>query len=157
MRSKSLCVALAAAAAASGTAAPLATATTKTTPKAQVIKRGDAICAKGNQRITLSPPTGDPDQITPDQLRAAAPFLHQLATVVADEVRQVAALGPPDHDRALFNRAIATSRVMVRWMRREAVAAKAGDVEAFHAASRRDSGELATHLLVRFGFRVCGR
>jgi hypothetical protein len=158
MRSKTLCVALAAAVAASGTAASLATATaTKTTPKAQLIKRGDAICAKASRRITLSPPSGDPDHITPDQLRAAAPFLHQLATVVAGEVRQVAALGPPDRDRALFERAIATSRVMVKWMRREADAAKAGDVDAFHRASRHDSGELSARLLARFGFRTCGR
>lgn len=157
MRTKTLCVALAAAVAASGTAASLATATTKTMPKAQLIKRGDAICAKASRRITLSPPAADPDHATPDQLRAAAPFLRQTATVVADEVRQVSALGPPDRNRALFTRAISTSRVMVKWMRREAAAAEAGDVAAFHEASRHDSGEQAAHLLVGFGFRVCGR
>jgi hypothetical protein len=157
MQSKTLCVALVAAVAAGGTTPSLATATAKTTPKAQLIKRGDAICTKGSRRITLSPPSADPVHATPAQLRAAAPFLAQLTTVIGDEVRQVAALGPPDRDQALFARAIATSRVMVKWMRREAAAAKAGDVKAFHRASQHDSGELSARLLARFGFRQCGQ
>jgi hypothetical protein len=158
MRSKTLCVAVAATVAASGTAAQLATATTtKTIPKAELIKRGDAICKKGNRRITLTPPSGDPAHITPDQLRAAAPFLRQELRVNAAEVRQVAALGMPDRDKATFKRAIALSRQMLRWVRKEVAAAEAGDVAAFHVAMRHDSGQAASQTLARFGFRVCGR
>jgi hypothetical protein len=157
MQYKSVCVALAAAVAASGTAAQAATSTTKTIPKAPLIKRGDAISEKGSRRITLSPPSVEPTHPTPAQLRAAAPFLHQIAAVVGDEVRQVGALGTPDRDRATFERAIARSRVMVRWMRKEAAAAKAGDVRAFEKASANDSGEASARLLARFGFRVCGQ
>ncbi len=110
MQSRTICVALVAAVAASGTAAQLATATTRTIPKAQLIKRGDAICAKGNRRITLSPPSGDPAHVTADQLRAAAPFLRQQLEVNASEVRQVAALGtarPRPRDVQARDRALA--------------------------------------------------
>ena len=156
MRSKTLCVAILAAVAAGGTAAQAATAT-KTIPKAQLIKRGDAICTAGNRGLTLSPPSGDPEHMTPDQLRAAAPFLRQGLRVNASEVRQVAALGLPDRDRATFKRAIALSRRMLKWVRKEVAAAQAGDVQAFLQASRHDTGRAASRTLARFGFRVCGQ
>jgi hypothetical protein len=157
MQYKSVCVALAAAVAASGTAAPLAIATTKTIPKAQLIKRGDAICTKGNRGLTLAPPAGDPEHVTPDQLRAAVPFLRHGRRVNAGELRRVTALGRPDRDRATFERAMALSRRMLKWTRKEVAAAQAGDVEAFLEASRHDTGRAASRALARFGFRVCGQ
>jgi hypothetical protein len=157
MRSKTLCVAAVAAVAASGTAAQAATSTTKVIPKAQLIKRGDAICKKGNRGLTLAPPAGDPEHVTPDQLRAAVPFLRQGLRVNGGEVRRVSALGVPDRDRAAFKRAIALSRQMLKWTRKEVAAAQAGDVGAFLQASRHDTGRAASLALARFGFRVCGQ
>jgi hypothetical protein len=162
VKTKSISVALAATIAAGGiaTAAPaVATTKAKTIPKAQLIKRGDAICAKGNRGLTLAPPAGmDPMHPTPAQLRAAAPFLHQLSVVVGGEVRKVSALGAPDQDRALFERGMRGARRMVRGMRAQAAAAKAGDLDAFATASRRSNhhGDVSGRQLAQFGFKVCG-
>jgi hypothetical protein len=160
VKTRTISIALAAAIATTGGAAAAQPATAtkaQTLPKRQLIKRGDAICAKGNRRLTLSPPAGvDPMHPTPAQLRAAAPFLHQLSVVVGDEVRQVNALGVPDRDRALFERAMRNSRRMVRGMRAQAAAAKAGDVDAYLAAGRDGSDDLSSRQIARFGFKVCG-
>jgi hypothetical protein len=161
VNTRTIAVALAATVAAAGgaTAAQAGTAKTKTIPKAQLVERGDAICAKGNQRLTLAPPAGmDPMHPTADQLRAAEPFLRQLSEVIGGEVRHVSALGRPDADRALFERGMRGARRMVRGMRRQAAAAKAGDVDAFLAASRRANhhGDVSGRQLARFGFEVCG-
>lgn len=161
MKTRTIGVALVATIAAAGgtTAAQAGTTTTKTIPKAQLIKRGDAICTKGNQRLTLAPPADmNPMHPTVDQLRAAEPFLRQLSVVIGGEVRHVSALGTPDEDRALFERGMRGARRMVRGMREQAAAAKAGDVDAFLAASKRSDhqGAVSGRRLARFGFEVCG-
>lgn len=133
-----------------------AQAAAKQIPKAQLIKRADAICTKGNRHITLQPPQFDPAHPTADQLRSAAPFLHQLAHVIGGEVTAVRALGIPDPGAAAFRRAMTESRHLVHDMRAQARAARAGDVPAFLAASRRADANTSGPQLARFGFRVCG-
>jgi hypothetical protein len=156
MRSKTLCVAIVAAVATSGMTAQLATATTKTIPKAELIKRGDAICRRGDRGLTLSPPAGDPT-VSAAALRKFAPFLRQQLHVNAREVRRIAALGLPDRDRAAFQHAIALARRMLKAVRQEVAAAQAGDLKAFLRAARHDSGQAASRELARFGFRACGQ
>jgi hypothetical protein len=159
MRSTTLCFAIVAAVAASGTTVPAATATTKTIPKAQLVKRGDAICKRGNRGYTLSPPSGDPAHMTADQLRKALPFLRQDLRVTGSEVREVAALGTPDREAKTFRRAIARSQGLLKALRQEIAAVQAGDVPAFLAALQQEqnAGRAASRLLFRVGFRVCGQ
>lgn len=129
-----------------------------TIPKAQLIRRGDAICEKGNATIgKVKAPNFDPAHATAKQLKSGATFADTLAKTIGSEVRDVAALGTPDSDAATFSKAIADSRAYVASLRGQADAAKAGDVRGFRAAMKDDDADQSGTLLARFGFKVCGQ
>lgn len=129
----------------------------KTVPKAEIIREGDAICRKAIKQVTAAPPTLDPTHATPAQIKTVAPFFRQVAASTQSSVNQIAALGKPDKDAALLDQALAEGRTAAANSLAVADAAQRGDRRALIAAFRKSQQPSGGKAAKKFGFKVCAQ
>jgi hypothetical protein len=129
----------------------------KTVPKAEIIRKGDAICRNAVKQVTAAPPTIDPTRATAAQIKGIAPFFRQVAASTQTSVSQIAALGKPDKDAALLERILAGGRTAVADNLAVANAAQKGDRTALRAAFAKSQGDSGRKLAKQFGFKVCAQ
>ena len=129
----------------------------ETKPKAEVIRKADAACSRRHrQEARLSQPTVAPDTATAKDMPAIAAFLKQDYPIVKAQIDDVRKAGPPDRDRALFDRTLAAADRLVKDFAQARDAAARGDVTGFKAAFAKIRTNESGRLAKQFGFKVCG-
>jgi hypothetical protein len=135
----------------------------KTISKADFIKRADAICASGNQRIRALPqPNLNPSKVTTAQLPQLASFLGQFLMVLQSEYDQIVALPSPSSDKSTIDQALASVKQSIGVFAQMRQRAMAGDVAGFKTLFAQENGpgsanNRANALAKQFGLKVCGQ
>lgn len=126
--------------------------------QAQVIAKGDQVCAHEIAvRRALKPPQANPATADAATIKTFAPFLSADTASLRREVQGIEALGTPRTGAPLLKQAIAQGNRDVALQTAAAQAAAKGDVPAFRAAFvslSKISGPPPQ--LKQFGFKVCG-
>jgi hypothetical protein len=135
-----------------------------TVAKATIIREGDAICRKlnavtanGLRSLSSTGITSITKLLaaTSAQLKQVAPILAKSANALSTEAQQLAALGTPTKDAALFNQVVADVRKTAAFAQAGVKAAAHGDTKAFVAAvGGNGAGGIAAHG-PQFGFHAC--
>jgi hypothetical protein len=133
-----------------------------TIPKADFIKRVDAICGTYNAQTRAIPfPNVDPNKATKAQLPQFAATLNKLSSLLHAERSQIAAVPKPDKDAALFAQGFAGFQAQISPVDKAAAAASSGNPAAFRAAAKALNGPppgsaQARAAVKKFGLKVCG-
>jgi hypothetical protein len=134
--------------------------TTSTISKAELVKRGDAICAeaKAAQAKLPAPPPIDPATATADDLAKVESYVKSGSTIFTDEIAKLRALGVPSNERATWEKALTTLTKGSEAQAAMATAAGDGDVAGFKTALAQVTATAlpAQHALKSLGFKVCG-
>lgn len=130
----------------------------RSSPKAQVIAKGDAICRKYDKQSNqlFSSLKFNPAHASSAQLKKAAPLLAKQASILRTETGQVGALGAPDKDAALFQKTISGAKQAGQDFGDAAQAARRGDTKAFKTAFGKLDANNSSKLAKQFGFKTCG-
>ncbi len=121
----------------------------QTATKADVIARGDAICANALRAVrATTPPAGG----TPAEL---SDYLQRVLPIVDQEVGGLSALPRPARDRVLLNRYIAAVTALGSDYRRLAAAARRADETATAQALATLRSSPAALLAQRYGLIQC--
>jgi hypothetical protein len=125
--------------------------------KADLIKKGDAICRDSNKRLepvfgkVFKPGEGNPPA------DKAAPILKEAAKLVRRQYERFAALEPGDKEKKDFKRFVETFKTTVTLLDESVVAAEKGDSEGYlkklqlaNEADSSTSGDMKA-----FGFKSC--
>jgi acyl-CoA reductase-like NAD-dependent aldehyde dehydrogenase len=125
--------------------------------KAELVKRGDAICTESNRKLepvfakAFKPGEGNPPA------DKAAPVLEEAAQIVRNQYERFADLNPPKADKKEFDRFAENFESTVKFLDEAAKAAKKGDTEGYlkqlQLANEADSS--TAEAMKRFGFRAC--
>jgi hypothetical protein len=136
----------------------------KTIPKADWIKRADAICAGATKTRNAIPfPRVNPASATKAQLQMQiGPYLAKLIPSQQSTHDQVAALPSPDSGKATITGALANVQKSIDQFKALTRSANAGDVATFRkqfAALNAPSspGNAASAQVKAFGLKVCGQ
>ncbi len=126
--------------------------------QAQVIAKGDPICAHEIAvRRGLKPPQANPATANPATIKTFAPYLSATTASLRREVQGIEALGTPRTGAALLKQAIAQGQHDVALQMAATQAAAKGNVPAFRAAFASLSKiNGPPPQLKQFGFKVCG-
>jgi hypothetical protein len=133
---------------------------TKTISKAELVKRGDVVCAqaKAAQAKLPAPPPIDPATATAADLAKVESYVKGGSTIFTDEIAKLRALGVPSNDRATWEKALTTLTKGSEAQAAMATAAGSGDVAGFKTALAQVTATAlpAQHALKSLGFKVCG-
>lgn len=130
---------------------------------ADVISKGDAICADANAQDRALPQTSGADLTQfdnpkPAKLKAAAAYEAKLARLYVTESERLRALPEPSEKKAPFEQTLTAVKSAATATSDQVLAAEKGDLHAWKAAGTRQVAafDRESRAAKQFGFKVCG-
>jgi hypothetical protein len=128
-----------------GSSSNSTTSTTAALTKAEFVKKGNAICKKGNQQINQAGKT-----IFPTKQKPTSAQLNKFATAaetsIQSQINQLKALGAPAGDQAKVTALLATSQANLNKVKQDPTLLTSGNQHPFAAAAK---------LLHAYGLTAC--
>jgi hypothetical protein len=132
---------------------------TTTIAKADLVKRGDAVCSKFEAQLAkVEAPRFDPANPTQAQLPAAASAYGQLVPIERAQSQALHSLGEPDADAATYRQALAALDAGIEAEATAVEAGQRGDLATFKRAIATSNPRFAEagKLIQDVGFNACG-